>query len=70
MQGIGRVIAGALGQGDTFRIRGRKFLALISCSVVDEFMPWPRDALDGVARRAFEEHCGRQAHVGMRRIRS
>ncbi|CAK0903564.1 unnamed protein product [Prorocentrum cordatum] len=37
--------------GDDFRIRGRKFPALISCSVVDEFMPWPRDALDGVARR-------------------
>ncbi|CAK0818712.1 unnamed protein product [Prorocentrum cordatum] len=37
--------------GDDFRIRGRKFPALISCTVVDEFMPWPRDALDGVARR-------------------
>jgi dynein heavy chain len=37
--------------GDDFRIRGRKFPALISCTVVDEFMPWPRDALDGVARK-------------------
>eukprot|EP00930_Biecheleria_cincta_P046148 TRINITY_DN3182_c0_g1_i7.p1 TRINITY_DN3182_c0_g1~~TRINITY_DN3182_c0_g1_i7.p1 ORF type:complete len:1861 (-),score=425.96 TRINITY_DN3182_c0_g1_i7:240-5396(-) len=37
--------------GDDFRIRGRKFPALISCTVVDEFMAWPRDALDGVARR-------------------
>jgi len=37
--------------GDAFRIRGRKFPALISCSVVDEFMAWPRDALDGVARK-------------------
>eukprot|EP00928_Gymnodinium_smaydae_P023763 TRINITY_DN1947_c0_g1_i2.p1 TRINITY_DN1947_c0_g1~~TRINITY_DN1947_c0_g1_i2.p1 ORF type:complete len:4562 (+),score=1174.36 TRINITY_DN1947_c0_g1_i2:66-13751(+) len=37
--------------GDDFRIRGRKFPALISCSVVDEFMAWPRDALDGVGRR-------------------
>lgn len=37
--------------GDDFRIRGRKFPALISCMVVDEFMAWPRDALDGVARR-------------------
>jgi dynein heavy chain len=36
--------------GDDFRIRGRKFPALISCSVVDEFMAWPRDALEGVAR--------------------
>jgi dynein heavy chain len=36
--------------GDDFRIRGRKFPALISCTVVDEFMPWPRDALEGVAK--------------------
>merc|ERR1719247_2066555 len=35
--------------GDTFRIRGRKFPALVSCMEVDEFMPWPRDALEGVA---------------------
>jgi dynein heavy chain len=37
--------------GDVFRVRGRKFPALISCMVVDEYMPWPRMALDGVARR-------------------
>jgi len=37
--------------GDQFRVRGRKFPALISCTTVDEFMPWPRDALDGVAKR-------------------
>merc|ERR1712107_240436 len=37
--------------GDDFRIRGRKYPALISCMVVDEFMAWPRDALDGVAKR-------------------
>eukprot|EP00746_Dinoflagellata_sp_MGD_P094656 gnl/MRDRNA2_/MRDRNA2_37720_c0_seq1.p1 gnl/MRDRNA2_/MRDRNA2_37720_c0~~gnl/MRDRNA2_/MRDRNA2_37720_c0_seq1.p1 ORF type:complete len:2173 (+),score=502.56 gnl/MRDRNA2_/MRDRNA2_37720_c0_seq1:470-6520(+) len=41
--------------GDTFRIRGRKFPALISCMVVDEFHPWPRDALDGVATRFLTE---------------
>ena len=41
--------------GDDFRIRGRKFPALISCMVVDEFMAWPRDALDGVARRFLVE---------------
>jgi dynein heavy chain len=41
--------------GDAFRIRGRKFPALISCMVVDEFMPWPRDALDGVARKFLIE---------------
>jgi dynein heavy chain len=37
--------------GDAFRIRGRKFPALISCSVIDEFHPWPRDALEDVANR-------------------
>ncbi|CAD7941439.1 unnamed protein product [Amoebophrya sp. A120] len=40
--------------GDDFRIRGRKFPALISCMVVDEFMAWPRDALQGVAARFLE----------------
>jgi dynein heavy chain len=43
--------------GDSFRIRGRKFPALISCTVVDEFMAWPRDALDGVARVYLVELC-------------
>eukprot|EP00931_Biecheleriopsis_adriatica_P003888 TRINITY_DN10563_c0_g2_i1.p1 TRINITY_DN10563_c0_g2~~TRINITY_DN10563_c0_g2_i1.p1 ORF type:complete len:2985 (-),score=661.93 TRINITY_DN10563_c0_g2_i1:306-8801(-) len=37
--------------GSTFRIRGRKFPALISCMVLDVFHPWPRDALVGVAAR-------------------
>merc|ERR1719409_2182956 len=37
--------------GDAFRIRGRMFPALISCMVVDEFHPWPRDALEDVAMR-------------------
>lgn len=37
--------------GSTFRIRGRKFPALISCMVLDVFHPWPRDALVGVAQR-------------------
>merc|ERR1719311_561322 len=37
--------------GDNFRIRGRMFPALISCMVVDEFHPWPRDALEDVANR-------------------
>eukprot|EP00397_Hematodinium_sp_SG-2012_P006917 GEMP01006954.1.p1 GENE.GEMP01006954.1~~GEMP01006954.1.p1 ORF type:complete len:969 (-),score=224.17 GEMP01006954.1:581-3487(-) len=34
---------------DTFRIRERKFPALISCMVIDEFHPWPRDALHDVS---------------------
>eukprot|EP00439_Symbiodinium_sp_Y106_P047493 s1232_g6.t1 len=37
--------------GSTFRIRGRKFPALISCMVLDVFHAWPRDALVGVADR-------------------
>lgn len=37
--------------GSTFRIRGRKFPALISCMVLDVFHPWPRDALIDVAER-------------------
>eukprot|EP00930_Biecheleria_cincta_P085161 TRINITY_DN7456_c0_g2_i1.p1 TRINITY_DN7456_c0_g2~~TRINITY_DN7456_c0_g2_i1.p1 ORF type:complete len:2485 (-),score=519.86 TRINITY_DN7456_c0_g2_i1:101-6748(-) len=37
--------------GSTFRIRGRKFPALISCMALDVFHPWPRDALVGVAER-------------------
>ena len=40
--------------GDSFRIRCRKFPALIACMVVDEFMPWPRDALQGVALKFLE----------------
>eukprot|EP00927_Polykrikos_kofoidii_P041032 TRINITY_DN34968_c0_g2_i1.p1 TRINITY_DN34968_c0_g2~~TRINITY_DN34968_c0_g2_i1.p1 ORF type:complete len:3218 (+),score=730.51 TRINITY_DN34968_c0_g2_i1:1253-9655(+) len=41
--------------GDAFRIRGRRFPAIISCTVVDVFMAWPRDALEGVARRFLVE---------------
>jgi len=46
--------------GNTFRIRGRKFPALISCMVLDVFHPWPREALNGVAQRFLDElyHAG------------
>ncbi|CAJ1459802.1 unnamed protein product, partial [Effrenium voratum] len=40
--------------GSTFRVRGRKFPALISCMCLDVFHPWPRDALVGVAERFME----------------
>merc|ERR1719345_219414 len=43
--------------GDDFRIRGRKFPALISCTVVDEFMAWPRDALEGVGKVNLVDLC-------------
>jgi dynein heavy chain len=41
--------------GDSFRIRGRKFPALVSCMVIDVFQAWPRDALQGVAQRFLVE---------------
>ena len=37
--------------GDTFRFRARQFPALINCTSIDWFFPWPRDALTGVADR-------------------
>ena len=37
--------------GDTFRFRARQFPALINCTSIDWFFPWPRDALTGVANR-------------------
>jgi len=37
--------------GSAFRIRGRKFPALISCMSLNVFQPWPLDALEGVAAR-------------------
>jgi dynein heavy chain len=40
--------------GSAFRIRGRKFPALISCMCLDVFQPWPLDALEGVAARFLQ----------------
>lgn len=37
--------------GDTFRNRARKFPALVNCTVIDMFQPWPRDALFSVGKR-------------------
>ena len=37
--------------GDDFRFRARQFPALINSTTIDWFMPWPRDALVGVAER-------------------
>ena len=35
--------------GDSFRNRARKFPALINCTVIDWFHPWPKEALTSVA---------------------
>jgi dynein heavy chain len=35
--------------GDSFRNRAKKFPALINCTVIDWFHPWPEDALFSVA---------------------
>jgi len=40
---------------DDFRSRARKFPALINCTVIDWFHPWPQDALLSVARKFLEE---------------
>ena len=41
--------------GDSFRIRARKFPGLISCTSIDWFHSWPRDALFDVAQRFLAE---------------
>jgi dynein heavy chain len=37
--------------GDTFRVRARRFPALIMCTAIDFFHPWPREALISVASK-------------------
>ncbi|CAM9352734.1 unnamed protein product, partial [Phaeothamnion confervicola] len=37
--------------GDDFRNRARKFPAIVNCTVIDWFQPWPKDALFSVGRR-------------------
>jgi len=37
--------------GDAFRNRARKFPAIINCTVIDWFHPWPEDALLSVAAK-------------------
>mmetsp|Transcript_166710 Transcript_166710/g.405134 ORF Transcript_166710/g.405134 Transcript_166710/m.405134 type:complete len:2545 (+) Transcript_166710:2-7636(+) len=41
--------------GDTFRVRARRFPGLITCTVIDWFHAWPREALQSVGRRFIEE---------------
>uniref|UniRef100_A0A0G4GMS7 Dynein-1, subspecies f n=1 Tax=Chromera velia CCMP2878 TaxID=1169474 RepID=A0A0G4GMS7_9ALVE len=41
--------------GNALRVRARKFPALISCTVMDQFHPWPRAALNDVAQRFLQD---------------
>uniref|UniRef100_K3W732 AAA+ ATPase domain-containing protein n=1 Tax=Globisporangium ultimum (strain ATCC 200006 / CBS 805.95 / DAOM BR144) TaxID=431595 RepID=K3W732_GLOUD len=41
--------------GDDFRSRARKFPALVSCTVIDWFQPWPKEALLSVGREKLKE---------------
>src|ERR1700753_2650504 len=37
--------------GESFRNRSRKFPALVNCTVIDWFHPWPEEALLSVASK-------------------
>jgi dynein heavy chain len=37
--------------GDAFRTRARKFPAIVNCTVIDWFQPWPYDALFSVGKK-------------------
>ena len=41
--------------GDDFRTRARKFPALVNCTVIDWFQPWPDDALYRVGQRFMQD---------------
>lgn len=41
--------------GESFRSRSRKFPALVNCTVIDWFHPWPEDALLSVASKFLKE---------------
>jgi len=41
--------------GDAFRNRARKFPALINCTVIDWFHPWPEEALLSVAAKFLDD---------------
>lgn len=40
-----------------FRNRARKFPALVSCTVIDWFQPWPKEALASVGTRFLSKSC-------------
>ena len=41
--------------GDSFRVRARRFPGLVNCTGINQFHPWPRDALVSVAERFIED---------------
>ena len=41
--------------GAAFRVRCRKFPALVNCTAIDWFQPWPEEALISVAARFLED---------------
>jgi dynein heavy chain len=41
--------------GESFRNRARKFPAIVNCTVIDWFQPWPEDALLSVARKFTDD---------------
>jgi dynein heavy chain len=41
--------------GDDFRVRARKFPALVNCTVIDWFHPWPADALMSVGQKFLKD---------------
>lgn len=41
--------------GDDFRNRAMKFPALVNCTVIDIFQPWPRDALFSVGQKFLSD---------------
>ncbi|KAL8008331.1 putative AAA+ ATPase domain, dynein heavy chain region D6 P-loop domain, immunoglobulin-like protein [Plasmopara halstedii] len=41
--------------GDDFRNRARKFPALVNCTVIDWFQPWPKEALLSVGSEKLKE---------------
>jgi dynein heavy chain len=41
--------------GESFRSRARKFPALVNCTVIDWFHPWPEDALNSVALKFLND---------------
>jgi len=41
--------------GDDMRARATKFPALVSCTTIDWYQPWPRDALESVGRKFLAE---------------
>lgn len=41
--------------GDTLRVRARKFPAIVSCTSINWFHEWPREALESVSKRYLAE---------------